>query len=70
MADHTLTQSEPVALAGTIQGALSALIALALVFGWVDWDQDQIAAILAAYTAVVAVLTTAARSKVTPTATL
>lgn len=58
--------TEPVALAGTIQGALSALIALALVFGWVDWSPEQIAAILAVYTGLVAVLTTAVRSKVSP----
>ena len=58
--------TEPVALAGTIQGALSALIALALVFGWVDWTDEQIAAILAVYTTLVAVLTGVARSKVTP----
>lgn len=58
--------NEPVALAGTIQGALSALIALALVFGWVNWTDEQIAAILAVYTTLVAVLTGVARSKVTP----
>lgn len=61
-----LTSNEPVALAGTIQGALSALIALALVFGWVDWTPDQTAAIMAVYTAFVAVATTVVRSKVTP----
>lgn len=66
MADYSLTQTEPVALAGTIQGALSALIALALVFGWVDWTPDQIAAILAVYTTLVAVLTGVTRSKVSP----
>lgn len=65
MAD-SLTSNEPVALAGTIQGALSALIALALVFGWVDWSQDQIAAILTAYTALVAVLTGVVRGRVSP----
>ncbi len=58
--------TEPVALAGTIQGALSALIALALVFGWVDWSPEQIAAILAVYTAFVGVITAVTRSKVTP----
>jgi predicted negative regulator of RcsB-dependent stress response len=58
--------TEPVALAGTIQGAITALIALALVFGWVDWSDEQIAAILAAYTALVAVVTTVVRSKVSP----
>ena len=59
-------KTEPVALAGTIQGALSALIALALVFGWVDWSTDQIAAILAVYTTFVAVITGVVRSKVSP----
>ena len=61
-----LTSSEPVALAGTIQAALSALIALALVFGWVDWTDEQIAAILAVYTTFVAVVTGVVRSRVTP----
>lgn len=61
-----LTSNEPVALAGTIQGALSALIALALVFGWVDWTPDQTAAVMAVYTAFVAVVTVVTRSKVTP----
>jgi len=58
--------TEPVALAGTIQGAITALIALALVFGWVDWTPDQTAAILAVYTAFVAVVTGVTRSKVSP----
>ncbi len=60
--------NEPVALAGTLQGALTAFIALALVFGWVTWSDEQIAAILAAYTALVAVVTTVVRSKVSPVA--
>ena len=42
--------------------------ALALVFGWVTWSDEQIAAILAAYTALVAVVTTVVRSKVSPVA--
>lgn len=58
--------TEPVALAGTIQGALSALIALALVFGWVQWTDEQIAAVLAVYTTFVAVVTGVVRSKVSP----
>lgn len=66
MSDTSFTQSEPVALAATIQGALSALIALALVFGWVNWSTDQIAAILAVYTALVAVLAGVTRSRVSP----
>ena len=60
------TTTEPVRLAGAIQGALSALIALALVFGWIDWTNDQIAAVLAVYTALVAILTERTRGKVTP----
>ncbi len=64
--EHTMFSEEPVALGGTIQGALAALIALALGFGWVDWSQDQVALILGAYTALVAVVTTVQRSKVTP----
>lgn len=62
----SITQTEPVAVAGTIQGALSALIALALVFGWVDWTPDQTAAIMAVYTAFVGVVTAVTRSKVSP----
>ena len=62
----SFTTNEPVALAGTIQGALSALIALALVFGWVNWTDEQIAAVMAAYTALVAVLAGFTRSKVSP----
>jgi hypothetical protein len=66
MADYSLTQAEPVALAGSIQGALSALIALALVFGWVTWTPDQIAAVMAVYTGFIAVTTSIARSRVSP----
>ena len=65
MAD-TITSAEPVALAGTIQGLLTAVIGLALVFGWVDWSTEQIGAIVLVYTAFVGVVTAVTRSKVTP----
>ncbi len=66
MSDHTIPQSEPVALAGTIQGLLTAVIGLALVFGWVDWSTEQIGAIVLVYTAFVGVVTAITRSRVTP----
>lgn len=65
MADN-ITSGEPVALAGTIQGLLTAVIGLALVFGWVDWSTEQIGAIVLVYTAFVGVVTAVTRSKVTP----
>ena len=66
----SITTREPVAIAGAIQGQISAVIALALLFGWVDWSTEQVGGILAVYTALVAVIAAVTRSKVTPTATL
>lgn len=66
----SITTREPVAIAGSIQGLISAVIALALLFDWVDWSTEQVGGILAVYTALVAVIAAVTRSKVTPTATL
>lgn len=66
MSDYSIVRTEPVALAGSIQGALTAVISLALLFGWVDWTPEQVGAIIAVYTAFVAVVTTAVRSRVSP----
>lgn len=60
--------TEPVAISGAVQALISALIALALLFGWVSWTPEQVGGILAVYTALVAVLTAVTRSKVTPVA--
>ena len=62
----SVTSTEPVALAGTIQGLLTAVIGLALVFDWVSWSTEQIGAIVLVYTAFVGVVTAVTRSKVTP----
>lgn len=61
--------TEPVAVAGAIQTLLAALIALALQFDWVSWTDSQIATIMAVYAAVIIVLTSIARSRVSPTST-
>lgn len=61
-----MNTNEPVALGGAIQAALTALIALAIGFGWVSWSTDQVALILGVYTAFSLVVTAAQRSKVTP----
>ncbi len=65
--EHTMnTTTEPVAIGGAIQAALSALIALAIGFEWVDWSTDQVALIIGCYTALSLVVTSVQRSKVTP----
>ena len=63
--EHNMS-NEPVALGGAIQGLLAAIISAALLFGWVDWSTEQVGGIMAVYVAVVAVITAAQRSKVTP----
>lgn len=62
--------TEPVAIAGAIQGLISAVIALTIAFGWWTPTDTQIAAVMALYTALVAVLTVAARAKSTPNSKL
>src|SRR4029077_16152784 len=46
-----VTTTEPVALAGAIQGVLIALLAVLVGFGWVSLTDAQIGLILALYTA-------------------
>lgn len=60
------TTTEPVAIGGAVQVLLSALIALALGFGWVNWTDEQVALILGVYAAVQVVIAAVQRSKVTP----
>jgi len=60
------TTTEPVAVGGALQVLISALIALALGFGWVAWSTDQVALILAVYAAAQVAIAAAQRSKVTP----
>jgi hypothetical protein len=61
-----ITSTEPVRGATAIQSLLTAVIGLALVFGWVNWSEEQIGAIVLVYTALVVVLGEFTRSKVTP----
>lgn len=58
--------TEPVATGASIQILLTALIALALGFGWVSWTTDQTALILGVYAATQAVIGALQRSRVTP----
>lgn len=60
------TTREPVAIGAAIQVLLTAVIALAVGFGWVSWSTDQIALILGVYAAVQLVVGAVQRSKVTP----
>ena len=62
----SITTREPVAIAGAIQGLISAVTALALLFDWVDWSTEQVGGILAVYTALVAVIAAVTGAKVTP----
>ena len=66
MADTSITSTEPVALEGSIRALITGVIGLALAFGWVDWTEEQIGAILIAYTAVFGVVTPFVRNRVTP----
>jgi hypothetical protein len=71
MSDNpSLAQREPVAISAAGLALLQALIVLALVFEWVDWDVDQIAAVQGVYAAVIVVVGLLARRKVTPVAVL
>lgn len=63
-----MTSNEPVAWAGALVGAITAVIGVLVGFGIVDWTQEQIGLILAAVTAVIALATTVVRAKVTPVA--
>ena len=56
-------ESEPVALAGAVQGVLIALLAVLQGFGVTHISQEQTALLLALYAALVAALTAAARAK-------
>lgn len=58
--------TEPVAIGGSIQVLITAVIALALGFGWVSWSTDQVGLILAVYAATQVVIAAVQRSKVTP----
>jgi hypothetical protein len=71
MSDNpSLAQREPVVISAAGLALLQALIVLALVFEWVDWDVDQIAAVQGVYAAVIVVVGLLARRKVTPVAVL
>lgn len=62
----SLTQREPVALATAIQGVLVAVFALAKLFEWWSWSDAQEAGVLALYLALVVLVGSVARSKVSP----
>ena len=59
-----VTNTEPVALAGAIQGVLIALLAVLVGFGVVSLTDAQIGLILGLYTAVVVAVQAFARGKV------
>ncbi len=71
-----LRDTEPAALVGSITNAIKtvvlAVIALALAFDWVNWNDEQNAAVLAVVAAVFVVLSSVAtlfvRQRVTPVA--
>jgi hypothetical protein len=58
-----ITDREPVALAGAIQGLLTAVGSVLVVFDVWDPTEDQLAALGVLFTAAVGVLTVMARSK-------
>ena len=59
-------KAEPVAFAGLLTAVVTALIALAVGFGWVSWTETQIGLILGLWAAVMAVVTFFVRGQVTP----
>ena len=63
---------EPVIVAGTIVGLVEAAIVMSVALGWLDLDNEQIAAVMAFTAALVAVLAPLvgavwSRGRVTPT---
>lgn len=58
---------EPVAIAGAVQALITAVIALLVAFNAWHPTDDQIAAVMGIYAALIVVITTIVRSKVTPT---
>lgn len=61
-------KTEPVALGGALLGFIAALIAVLQGFAITHWSTTQVSLILALFSALVAVVTAVARSKVTPVA--
>jgi hypothetical protein len=59
---------EPVAFWGGITVLVEALIALALVFEWVDWTGEQTGAVMGVVAALGAILVVVVRSQVRPEA--
>lgn len=58
---------EPVAIVAGLTQIVSAVIALALGFQWVDWTPEQVGLVLGVWAAVTTFALLFARSKVTPT---
>lgn len=63
-------REEPVRLAASIQGLLSALLGLSVVFGWWHPTDAQVAAIFVVYGAVVRIIGDVIREQVVPVAKL
>lgn len=61
-------RTEPVALAGALVTFITALIAALQGFGVTHWTTEQVSLILALFSALIAAVTAAARSRVTPVA--
>ena len=59
-------KSEPVAFFGLLTALVTALIALALGFEWVNWTEVQVGLVLGVWAAIVAVFTFFVRSRVSP----
>ncbi len=57
---------EPVAIIAGLTQIVSAIIALALGFEWVDWTPEQVGLVLGVWAAITAFALLFARSKVTP----
>ncbi len=58
--------TEPVRVATAIQTVIIAVFVLAKVFNWWSWSDNQETAVLAAYGALVVLLGSITRGKVTP----
>ena len=59
--------SEPVVIVGGLTQIVSAVIALALGFGWVSWTPEQTGLVLGVWAAVTAFALLVVRANVTPT---
>ncbi len=59
-------KTEPVAIVGGLTQIVTAVIALALGFEWVDWTPEQTGLVLGVWAAITAFALLFVRSKVTP----